>query len=131
MVAVELSQVLYAILLAVAYLLIFSIVANLELGPRYTAGPRDRAPEGLSKRGQRLQRAYSNMVETLPWFIGAVLVTHLAGKVDDVTIAAGWLYLGARVLYLPAYVFHVQFVRSAVWGLATLGIVIIVFRALM
>ena len=129
--AVELQQVLYALILALAYLVIYAVVANVEVGTEYTAGPRDKPPEGLSKFCARLGRAYENYIETLPWFIGAVLVVHLAGKVDDTTLFAGWSYLGARVLYLPAYVSGIPWLRSIIWGIATTAIFVIVFRALM
>ena len=127
--AVELQQVLYAILLALAYLVIYAAVANLELGTGYTAGPRDEPPRGLSNSCARLKRAYENHIETVPWFIGAMLAVHLAGRVDEVTILAGWTYLGARVLYLPAYVSGLPWLRSIIWGIATTAIFVIVFRA--
>ncbi|MBU1210898.1 MAG: MAPEG family protein [Alphaproteobacteria bacterium] len=128
--AVELQQVLYAVVLALAYLVVFATVANLELGTGYTAGPRDEPPRGLSTSCARLKRAYENHIETLPWFIGAMLAVHLAGKVDDVTLLAGWTYLSARVLYLPAYYVGVPWLRSIIWGIASTAIFVIVFRAL-
>ena len=102
----------------------------MELGTGYTAGPRDEPPRGLSKFCARLKRAYENHNETLPWFIGAVLAVHLAGKADATALLAGWTYLGARVLYLPAYVAGIPWLRSIIWGVATTAIFVIVFRAL-
>lgn len=128
--AIELQQVLYALLLALAHLAVFAVAANLELGVRYTTGPRDEPPD-LSKKCARLGRAYENYLETLPWFIAAVVVTHLAGKVDEVTIWAGWAYLGARVMYVPAYYSGVPLLRSIIWSVAAGAIFLIVIRALM
>ena len=129
--ATELQQLLYAVLLAVAYLGVYAVVANVQLGTRYTAGPRDKPPEGLSTSAQRMGRAYANYLESLPWFAIAVIVSHLSEKADAVTITAGWVYLAARLVYLPAYVIEIPFVRSAVWSIATFAILTIVIRLLL
>jgi len=130
-VATELEQLLYAVLLAVAHLVAFGVVANWQLGVRYTAGPRDAAPgEDLSPAGGRLGRAFNNYLETLPWFAIAVIAAHLAERVDSTTIVAGWVYLGARVIYLPAYVVDIPYLRSLIWMVATFAILTIVFRTL-
>ena len=128
--AVELQQLLLAVLLAAAQLGIFAIVANIQLGTRYTAGPRDSEPVGLSVSAQRMRRAFANHLETLPWFAIAVITGHLAGKVDAVTIGAGWVYLAARALYMPAYVIDVPLTRSIIWTIATASILTIVVRTL-
>ncbi len=129
--AVELQQVLYALILALAQLVVYAAVANLEVGPKYTAGPRDEHPRGMSKGCARLGRAFENYLETLPWFLAAVLVAHLANKVDEVTVMAGWTYLAARLAYVPAYYSGVPWVRSIIWFVALVAIFVIVFRILL
>lgn len=128
--AVELTQLLFAVLLAFGHLVVYGVVANLELGVGYTAGPRDEPPTGLSMRAQRIGRAFSNYLETLPWFAIAVIVAHLGQRIDDVVITCGWVYLVARVLYLPIYVIDIPYTRSAVWAVATGAILTIVIRTL-
>lgn len=129
--AIELKQVLLAVLLAFAHFVIFAVRANRELGVGYTTGPRDEPPRGLSQTTERLRRGFANYVETLPWFAFAAIVTHLAGKADDVSRLAGWVYLIARVGYLPAYVVHVPLVRSTLWAIATGAIFVIALRPLL
>ena len=130
--ATELQQLLLAVLLGAGYMLVYGVIANLELGVKYTAGPRDTLPEGLSVTGRRAGRALANYLETLPWFAIAMMVAHLAQKVDGVIITAGWVYLAARVLYLPAYLFiEIPFLRSIVWGVGLFAIMTIVIRILL
>ncbi len=69
-------------------------------------------------------------VETFPWFVVAILSAHLTRNVDAVVLAAGWTYLVARLLYLPAYVIEIPFARSLIWAVATGAILFIVFRLL-
>jgi len=121
---------MYAIALAFAHLAMYAILANIEVGVGYTGGPRDKPPVGLSVHTQRMGRAYANCVETLPWFGLAMITAHLGQKVDAAVITAGWVYLAARIAYVPAYLFPVSLLRSAIWSLATAAILFIVFRAL-
>lgn len=128
--AVEIQILGYAVLLAAAQLFLFAIPANREVGSRYLAGPRD---EGVRLTGvtARLQRAYQNHVETLPWFAAAVFVTYAAGAFGATTAAGAWLYIIARILYVPAYAFGVRYVRSLIWMAAILGIFLVLIPGLL
>ena len=126
----DLAMLLLAVVLAFAQLVAFAIIGNLEVGPRYTGGPRDEPMPPLSPLCGRLKRAYENHLETLPWFAIAVIVTHLAGRADAVTAGASIAYLAARVAYVPAYVSGVPYLRSAIWTVATAAILVIVIKAL-
>ena len=113
----ELTALTLCGLLQMVQFILFAIPANLELGTRYTAGPRDRAPEHpLSTRTARLQRALNNHFEALILFTLAVLVVTLSGQSTGFTAACAFAYLGARILYIPAYAFGWRPWRSAIWG---------------
>lgn len=128
--AIELQILLYAVALAFVQLAIFAIFANLNLGVRYTTGSRDKPPEGVSTITARLERAFKNHTETLPWFAIAVIVATTGEQLDQVTAAASWTYLVARIAYVPAYVSGIQYVRSAIWGVAMISIGTILLKAL-
>ena len=113
----ELTALTLAGLLQMVQFILFAVPANLELGTRYTSGPRDRAPEHpLSTRTARLQRALNNHFEALILFTLAVVVVTLSGQSSAVTQTAAWAFLGARILYVPAYAFGWRPWRSAIWG---------------
>lgn len=95
----------------------------------WNAGPRDE-PISLSTRAQRLQRALHNHYETLPLFIIAVLVTVISGQSTPLTAACSWIYLCARVAYVPAYALGLSPWRSLIWMIGTLAIVIMLGAAL-
>jgi uncharacterized MAPEG superfamily protein len=79
----------------------------------------------LTGTAGRLERALANYLETFPLFAAAVFSAHAAGRHDWMTIWGSQLYFWARVVYLPLYVFGIVLVRSLVWNVATLGIVLI------
>ena len=124
----ELTALSLAGLLQMVQFILFAVPANLELGTRYTAGPRDRAPERpLSTLTGRLQRAMNNHFEGLILFTLAVVVVTLSGQSSPVTAACAFAYLGARVLYIPAYALGWRPWRSAIWAVgwfATLGLML-------
>lgn len=127
----ELTALALAGLLQAAQFLLFALPANLELGPRYTAGPRDTAPsKPLSIRTARLQRALSNHFEALVLFILAVVVVTLGNQSSAVTQTAAWVYLVARILYVPAYAFGLRPWRSAIWGIGFFATVTMIVASL-
>ncbi|MFC3630349.1 MAPEG family protein [Paracoccus angustae] len=93
----------------------FSVAANMQVGPRVAMGPRDDAPQ-LKGTAGRLQRAFGNHFEGLILFTLAVVAVTLGGQASAVTGACAWIYLAARILYVPAYVLGWVPWRSAIWA---------------
>ena len=103
-------------LLQMVQFILFAVPANLELGTRYTSGPRDKAPERpVSTLTGRLQRAMNNHFEGLILFTIAVLVVTLSSQSTQTTKFAAYSYLAARIAYVPAYAFGWRPWRSAIW----------------
>lgn len=127
----ELTTLALAALLQAAQFLLFAIPANLELGTGYTSSPRDRAPSRqMSDRTARLQRALNNHFEGLILFTIAVVVVSLGDQSTGFTAACAWVYLAARILYIPAYAFGWRPWRSAIWGVGFFATVAMILAAL-
>ena len=124
----ELTALALAGLLQFAQFALFAIPANLQLGTGYTASPRDRPPSRqLSLVTARLQRALTNHFEGLILFTLAVVVVTLGNQSSPVTQYAAYIYLTARVLYVPAYALGLKPWRSAIWAVgffATLTMIV-------
>jgi uncharacterized MAPEG superfamily protein len=125
----DLFILVLAALLAVVQLSLYAIKANLDVGTGYALGPRD-VPVAMSTITGRLKRAYENHLETLPLFAIAVLVAHVTGTANPATALACQVYLGARVLYVPAYVVALPWLRSIIWIVAFAAIVTIYVQIL-
>ncbi|MCE6958919.1 MAPEG family protein [Cereibacter sphaeroides] len=127
----ELTALCLAGLLQAATFLPFSVFANMELGANYTMSPRDRAPDlQLSTLTARLQRAMNNHFEGLILFTLAVLVVTLGNESTGFTATMAWVYLLARVLYVPAYALGWVPWRSAIWAVGFLATVAMLLAAL-
>ncbi len=86
--------------------------------PISAAGPRDAPPE-LSTYGARASRALSNMKEAMIYFIPLSLLGH---SVEGALLGAQ-IFVLARVVYLPIYIFGIPFVRTLVWLASMAGLV--------
>ena len=127
----ELTALALAGLLQAAQFTVFAVPANIELGPGYTSSPRDRPPtRQMSAVTGRLQRALNNHFEGLILFTLAVVVVTLGNQSTPVTQTAAWTYLGARVLYIPAYAFGWRPWRSAIWSVGFFATLIMIVAAL-
>jgi uncharacterized MAPEG superfamily protein len=111
----EVTVLALAGLLAMVQLLLYAVPANLEVGSRYLAGPRDKGVT-LTGRTARLQRAFNNHIENLVLFAVAVAVVTFSDRSSLGTQVAAAVYLAARVLYVPAYAFGLAPWRSVIWA---------------
>ncbi|MBI1218443.1 MAG: MAPEG family protein [Rhodobacteraceae bacterium] len=128
----ELTVLALAGLLQAVQFGLMSVPANRELGPRYTTGPRDGAPpRPLSPVAGRLKRAMENHFEALILFTLAVVVVTLGHRGSGFTATCACLYLGARVLYIPAYAFGWAPWRSAIWSVGFFATVAMIAAALL
>ena len=100
----ELTVLTYAGLLQILQFAVFSVLANLQIGPHRAMGNRD-APLTLSGKAGRMQRALNNHFEGLILFTLAVVVLSLGDKTTGLGGLCAWTYLGARILFVPAYYF--------------------------
>jgi uncharacterized MAPEG superfamily protein len=127
----ELTALALAALLQAVQFVLYAIPANLELGPGYTMSARDRPPSReMSARTARLGRALNNHFEGLILFTIAVLVVTLGQAASPFTAACAWVYLGARVLYIPAYAYDLRPWRSLVWAVGFFATLIMILAAL-
>lgn len=104
-------------------------VMNRELGPGYNLSPRDGLPAQSVLLG-RLRRAVANHAENLGLFIAAVLVVTLSDRASAFTAACAWIFVVARVLYLPAYAFGWTPWRSLIWLVGLLATLAMILAAL-
>lgn len=122
---IELTMLALAVVLGIVQLAAAAQAKNRQHGYLWAAGPRDEARPPLAGMAGRLDRAFANFLETFPLFTAAVLITHAAGRHDWMTEWGAVLYLAARIVYVPLYVFGVFLARSLVWNVGTIGIVLI------
>ena len=125
----ELTVLALAVLLQGAQFVLYSALAQMQVGPKYAASPRDK-PRELTGKAGRAQRALNNHFEGLALFTPAVLVITLADASTAFTAGCAWVYLGARILYIPAYLLGWAPGRSLIWFTGFLATMALLLAAL-
>ena len=113
-----------------ALLLIVHIFAAVHLktrqyGVTWNMGARDDAVPPLNPLAGRLQRAEANYLETLPIAIIALLGVVVANRTSGSTALGGWIWLGARVAYLPLYAAGVPVIRTLAFAVSIAGLAMV------
>jgi len=85
----ELTLLGWTLVLALVQILLFDIARTSQYGAKWNMGARDGAMPPLSAVAERLKRAQDNLFETLPLFIAAVLIAHVADRNSALTTLAG------------------------------------------
>jgi uncharacterized MAPEG superfamily protein len=114
----ELTILAYAALLQVAQLVLAIIFGDAQTGIKYGASARD-TPHALTGLAGRIDRALNNHYAALMLFTIAVIVVTLGEKSSALTMNCAWVYLFARIAYVPAYLSGIPYLRSIIW---TVGI---------
>jgi uncharacterized MAPEG superfamily protein len=121
----------WTLVLALVQILLASSMRTRETGIEYNMSARDDKAPPPGRITSRLQRAQANLFETLPLFAAAVLIAHVGGRDGDLTLWGCWLYLVARIVYLPLYAAGIPMVRSLVWGASLAGLGMVLFAILL
>jgi uncharacterized MAPEG superfamily protein len=114
-----------ALVLASVQLTLSSVLTLRQLGGGWVAGARDEPREVTGLSG-RFVRAHRNLLEIFPQFVAALFLAHAAHAAGSLAVVGAWLFVIARIAYVPAYAFAPPGVRPVCWLAAWLGIVVIV-----
>jgi len=121
----ELTLLAWTLVLALVQIMLTANLRTAETGIQYNASARDGEAPPPRPVTARLQRAQANLFETLPLFIGAVLIAHVSGSEGDLTLWGCWMYLVARIVYIPLYAAGIPYVRSLVWLVSLAGLIMV------
>ena len=109
--------------------IILQATSTYDLGP-YLLGPRDDNRQSGNVMAGRFKRALENLLETYPAFVALALALVVTGKSGGIAATGAWVWLAARVVYVPLYAFGVPAVRTLVWCVSIVGLVMMLFRLL-
>ena len=120
--AIELQILAYGALLLLVHVFAAAQAKTAQYGPKWNMGARDEDLPELNKVAGRLVRAQENYKETLPIAIIALGGVVIAGRTSEWTAIGGWVWLGARLVYLPLYGFGVPVVRTLCFMVSLVGL---------
>lgn len=127
---VELKIAALGALLLFVHVFVATRFKTAQYGRKWNVGARDEAlPEPNPMTG-RTMRAQANFAETFPIAIVALLGVVIAERTSQWTALGGWIWLGARVVYLPLYAAGVPGVRTLVWTISAVGLGMVIWPLL-
>ncbi|MEM7638549.1 MAG: MAPEG family protein [Pseudomonadota bacterium] len=131
--AFELAAVVWTTLILFTLLMVQGTLVPLNQGLAWGLGSRDAARD-KSAFQERTGRTIANHIEGMLLFIPLAMLVALLELSSTLTLWGAGLYLGGRVAFALFYLPGVPYLRSAAWGVAILGNILIaipVFAAMM
>jgi len=121
----EIALLAGSVLLVIGQIVLAAQLANGQYGLRWAASARDEPPPPPNPLVGRAQRALSNLLETYPLFVAAVLAVGFTHRFDLWSLIGAHVYLWSRIAYLGLYLGGVPLLRSLVWNVALAGILLV------
>lgn len=114
------------ILLGLVHVLLAGALVTGSRGAKWNVGNRDGEAPPVSAHAARAQRASANFLETFAFFAAAVCAVLAMSRTGWLAETGALIYLLARLVYLPIYVIGIPYLRSLVWGVALVGLLMVV-----
>ena len=130
MMAIELKILALGALLLFIHIFTATRFKTAQYGRSWNVGARDETLPAADVMTGRTMRAQANFQETFPIAIVALLGVVLANKTSATTALGGWIWLGARVVYLPLYAAGIRVVRTIVWTVSIIGLALVIWPLL-
>ena len=124
--AVELKIAALGALLLFIHIFVAIRYKTAQYGRAWNVSARDETLPAPNPITGRLIRAQANFEETFPIAAVALLGVVIAGRTSQWTALGGWIWLGARVVYLPLYWAGIPVVRTLVWTVSMVGVAMVI-----
>ncbi|MEN0062211.1 MAG: MAPEG family protein [Myxococcota bacterium] len=90
----------------------------------------NREDQDLPELSRRATRALANHIENMALFVPIALAVVVTDSADGVSALGAWLFIGARLLYIPIYVLGVTYLRSLLWMVGVAGTALVAWPLL-
>lgn len=122
---IELQMLVWTVVLGLVQILINATLSTMQRGVAWNVGPRDAMPPLTGVAAGRMERAQRNLLETFPFFLAAVLAVVATQRTNAHTALGAQLYFWARLAYVPLYAGGVSYLRTLVWAVSIVGLVMV------
>ena len=126
----ELVMLGCAIALVLLQIVLQASAGAIFLGLGYLMGPRDENKTVENVYCGRINRALHNILETFPLFAALAVALAVTGRTGGNAALGAQIYLWARIIYVPVYVFGIPVLRTTVWAVSIVGIVMMLVALL-
>ncbi len=126
----ELTVLAWGCILAIVHIMAAAHGRTRQYGVTWNMGARDEPRSPPSPVVGRLERAQANYFETFPVMAAAILIVSLAGLTGPMTAWGAIAWLAARLVYLPVYALGIPVLRSLLFGVSLMGLLMVLWPAL-
>ena len=127
---IELIVLAWGCILALVHTFAAGQAKTKQYGTKWNMGPRDEALAPPQPVVGRLIRAQANFLETFPIMAAAVLVITAAGLSTRWTEIGSIVWIAARAAYLPVYAMGIPVLRSVLFLVSLVGLLMTLWPAL-
>ena len=120
----EVTMLGWTVVLGLVYIMTAAALSSSQRGLMWNAGNRDGLVPPLTGAAARAGRALANFMETFPLFAGALLGVVAVQKASHQSAIGADLYFWARLVYLPTYIVGIPYLRTAVWLVSLVGLIL-------
>ena len=124
----ELTCLELSVALWLVHVLVQATVGNIELPAGYLLTSRDKPAATGGLLFGRATRALTNYVESLTPFVALALALIVTQRTGGSGSLGATIWILARAVYIPIYLFDVIYVRTAVWALSIVGLAMMLSR---
>jgi uncharacterized MAPEG superfamily protein len=124
----ELQVLAWSVILCFVHIVLQATTATMNFGIGYNLSPRDTAKEPRGLVASRLGRALKNYLETYPIFVALALALAVTGNTGGIGATGALVWIVARVIYLPVYASGIPGVRTLLWVISMVGLVMMLAR---
>ena len=123
--SIELKMLLYSVCLGLVMLMIATHLTTKQRGIAWNVSPRDKPMPELTGMAGRMDRAFKNFKETFVFFAAAILMVQATTLANHTSGLGAQIYFWARVVYVPLYAAGIPVLRSLVWLVSIIGLVMV------
>lgn len=124
---VELRILALGAVLLFIYIFVAVRFKTAQYGRKWNVGARDEDLPPANALTGRTMRAQSNFLETFPIAVVALMGVVIANRTNSSTALGGWIWLGARIAYLPLYAAGVRILRTIAFMVSMAGLAMVLW----
>jgi uncharacterized MAPEG superfamily protein len=124
----ELTCLELSVALWVVHVLVQAGAGNAELPSGYLFTSRDKPAAARGLLFGRATRALANYVENLTPFVALALALIVTQRTGGGGALGATIWILARIVYVPIYLLGVVYVRTAVYAISIIGLLMMLRR---
>jgi uncharacterized MAPEG superfamily protein len=124
----ELTCIELSVALWLVHVVVQATVGNIELPFGYLFTSRDKPAVASGLLFGRATRALANYVENFTPFVAVALALIVTQRTGGAGALGATIWILARIVYIPLYLFGIVYVRTAAWTISIIGLVMMLAR---